>query len=76
MIYSQALVAFVVDGVIWHKIPGVLSLVGCLFILVGLAVITLLNNSNSDLPQNKPDYSDKLEVEELRPISGRFGVYE
>lgn len=73
MIYSQALVAFVIDGIIWHKIPGVLSLVGCLLISVGLAVITLLNSSNSGVAYYELEYLDtKQEAEELLSVGDSF----
>ena len=69
MIYSQALVAFIIDGIIWHEIPGVLSLVGCLSISVGLAVITLLNSSSSGVAYYKLEYlNTKQEAEELLSI--------
>jgi uncharacterized membrane protein len=69
MIYSQALVAFVINGIIWHKIPGVLSLVGYLLISVGLAVITLFNSSSSGVAYYEMEYLDtKQEAEELLSV--------
>ncbi|KAH8821794.1 hypothetical protein F5884DRAFT_867961 [Xylogone sp. PMI_703] len=41
MIYSQAIIALIVDGTLWHKTPGVISLVGCLLISLALAMATL-----------------------------------
>jgi hypothetical protein len=52
MIYSQALVTFTLDGIIWQKTLGVLSLSACFLISVPLAVVTLLG-TDSPGPQEK-----------------------
>lgn len=63
MIYSQALVALLFDGIIWDQIPGVISLVGCLLISVALAVATLLGSQNDH--NEVGDTGNKLDVEML-----------
>lgn len=42
MIYVQAVLAQGVDGLFWNKIPSVVSLLGCLCIMLSLAISILL----------------------------------
>ncbi|KAE9379513.1 hypothetical protein N431DRAFT_500069 [Stipitochalara longipes BDJ] len=69
MIYSQALVTFILDGVIWLKTPGVLSLSGCLLISVGLAIVTLLGADSQGPHQEKiGNFGTGFDSGELLPV--------
>jgi hypothetical protein len=46
-------VTFALDGIIWQKTPGVLSLSACFLISVALAVVTLLGTDRPGAHQEK-----------------------
>ena len=44
MIYSQAVLALLMDGIVWHKAPDAISYAGALLVLTGLGVVVTLGN--------------------------------
>lgn len=38
MIYSQAVLALIADALFWRRVPGAISLLGCVCIVLSLAI--------------------------------------
>lgn len=60
MIYSQAILAFIADSVVWKLIPSPIASVGCLWILLALTIVLIV----CDKPQLAREEASKYQLAE------------